>query len=86
MITLPIGCPRERGDCEALARTSSDDGRTFVCIGRNDGASRRHPQDVLTKCVRSVDVDTIEHVDELDLLDEASVALQALAIFARVRA
>lgn len=81
-INLPQGCPRGL-NCDAVSRIESDDGTTFICVGRNDGLARTVEQDVLTKCVRSETCDTRENLDMLDLIDEGAVIAIALAVLAR---
>jgi len=54
-----------------------------VCVGRNDGTGRRNAQDEFTHCTKSADVDRVEHVDRLDLIDQAAVATAALSAILR---
>ena len=83
MIHLPVGCPRALANCSPLARIESDDESTFVCVGRNDGTGRRHEQDEFAHCAKSADVDRIDHVDRLDLIDQAAVANAGLSAILR---
>lgn len=76
---LPEKCLRCRTDCEPLAQIESDDGVSFICVGHNDGTDRAEPGDQFTLCWKNGEVDERGHWDDRDLIDTASVILQALS-------
>ncbi len=76
---LPEGCPRGRTDCEALARIDDDEGGGFTCCGRNDGSNRCEPLDEFRVCFRNDVIDEMTDYDRRDLIDTASVLIQALS-------
>lgn len=78
-IYLPDKCLRGRSDCEPLTQIESDCGSSFICCGHNDGSDRSIPQDRFTLCWKNEAIDTRDHWDEHDLIDTASVIMQALS-------
>jgi len=82
MIHLPEKCLRGYKTCLPLAQVVSDDGESFNCVGNNDGSRREIKQDRFTLCYKNTLTDQEDHVDERDLIDQASVICQGLsAIF-----
>lgn len=80
MIKIPYSCPRGRKDCIALANIKSDDGVSFFCCGENNGDTRTVEQDAYTTCFKGDHRDEISHNDKRDLIHQASVIVQALAV------
>lgn len=78
-IWIPRDCPRGRNDCEALATIKSDCGKSFVCSGLNDGATRKLNQDRFTFCFKNEEIDEMSHLDEQDMRDMLSVISQTLS-------
>lgn len=93
-------CPRGLKTCLPLDNSVSDDEgpKSFTCVGLNDGSDREIVGDYLTLCTRAglgirADragefwaIDTRDHVDRLDLGDQASVISSALVMDERISA
>lgn len=76
----PVGCPRGRADCEPLSRRASEDYRTYMCCGENDGSHGGPDQDRWRFCMVSEDgVDFLVNLDERDMIDSAAVLLSGLS-------
>jgi hypothetical protein len=84
MIKYPYSCPRGRTDCIALSRIESDDGTTFFCCGENNGKARPVAQDVYTVCMKGPHRDDMCFYDKRDLVHNAAVLMQAIAVVERV--
>ena len=80
MIYLPKKCLRNRDDCQPYAQIASTCGISFFCCGENDGTTRTIEQDKYTVCFRGEFRDAIEHFDKRDLVHNAAVLVQALAV------
>lgn len=79
-------CLRCLNDCVPLANLSSDEAaKSFVCVGLNKPQSRKIPQDRFTLCWKNSVIDERGHWDKRDLLDTASVILQALSTDENIR-
>jgi hypothetical protein len=79
-------CLRCLKDCTPLANLSSDEqAKSFVCVGLNHPQSRTVPQDRFTLCWKNNVIDERGHWDKRDLLDTASVILQALSTDENIR-
>jgi hypothetical protein len=79
-------CPRCYKHCKPLSNISSDgDTPSFICVGWNMLEDRQIPQDRFTLCWKNSEIDQEDHWDKRDLLDTASVILQALSIDENVR-
>ena len=86
-IELPDRCRRGLTCCSPLSEIASDSGESFCCVGENDGSDRRVATDTLTLCIRSAGgIDTREHTDERDLVDQAAVITRALSVLSNRRA
>ncbi len=79
-IDIPYDCPRGRKDCIALANIKADDGSSFFCCGENNGQPKAVEQDIFTTCFKGDYRDEINHHDKRDLIHQASVIVQALAV------
>lgn len=77
---LPEKCLRNREDCEPRAQIASDNGKSFICCGRNDGTGRTVDQDCFTVCWKNGEIDTRDNWDRRDITDTASVLIQALSV------
>lgn len=89
VVLHPKGCPRDRTDCEALSRLSSEDFESFMCCGETHEAGRVVPEDRFRLCIKSTHkhgVDVLVNLDQRDTIDTASVLLGALSSDAQVLA
>lgn len=80
MIILPEKCLRCLKDCEPLAQIESDDKSSFICVGKNDGTTRKVNQDKYRLCWHNEETDEMHDYDQRDLTDQASVIIQALSV------
>ena len=80
MLKIPRTCPRGRDDCIALANIISDDKTSFFCCGENNGENRIVETDIYTTCFKGEFRDEINHNDKRDLIHNASVMVQSLAV------
>ena len=80
MINLPEKCLRGRSDCKPLSQIASDCETSFFCCGENDGSKRKIKQDKYTTCFKGEFRDEISHSDKRDLIHQAAVLVQALAV------
>ena len=80
-------CPRGLPTCIPLDNVIADDPpmSSFVCCGYNDGSEREVAQDYMTLCIKNAVIDTHEHVDRYDLLDQAAVITSAMSMDERAR-
>lgn len=78
-IWTPIYCPRGRDDCEALSQIISEGHKSFICVGKNDGANRELKQDQFRECFKNSDIDRMEDTDRRDLQHAVAVFSMALA-------
>ena len=83
-IWIPEKCVRERDDCCALALIESDDGKSFHCIGHNDGTTRTIKQDKFRVCFKNQYLDEMSDWDERDVKDMMSVLSQGLSADANI--
>ena len=79
-IFLPEKCLRNKSCCRPLANVEADDGVSFICVGNNDGSTRKLPQDKFTLCWKNAEIDECSDWDKRDLTDTASVICQALSV------
>lgn len=86
-IRLPGECIRDRDApgavsqrCEPLSQIESDDRTSFYCCGLNDGTTRTQSGDIYRLCFKNGVIDEMTDNDHLDLLDMASVIIQALSV------
>lgn len=76
----PLYCPRGRTDCKSLAQIISQEHRSFVCCGENDGSSASVPTDKYRMCHKTEEgVDVMMNHDQRDLSHMAAVYSWALA-------
>ncbi len=80
MISIPDKCLRGRNDCKPLSQIASDCGTSFFCCGENNGASREVKQDKFTTCFKGPYRDEMANSDKRDLVHQAAVLVQALAV------
>lgn len=80
MIILPEKCLRERNNCNPYSQIQSDDKVSFYCCGIHDGSINKILQDKYTVCFKGPHDDNISLYDKRDLIHNASVLVQALAI------
>lgn len=80
MIHYPDKCLRGLNNCQPYAQIASDCGTSFFCCGENDGTDRFVEQDKYTLCFRGEFKDEISHNDKRDLVHQAAVIMQAMAI------
>lgn len=80
MITLPEECLRERTNCDPYAQIAADDGSSFFCCGVHDGTLSPVLQDKYTVCFKGPHDDDVSLYDKRDLIHNASVLIQALAV------
>jgi len=73
-------CCRGRTTCKPLTQICSDDGTSFVCLGRNDGSEREVKDDRLTFCFKNDASDDEWHVDEHDVLSMLGVLAHGMAV------
>lgn len=83
MIKIPHTCPRGRDDCISLSMIGSDDGTSFFCCGENNGDNREVEQDRYTTCFKGEHRDEMAYSDKRDLVHQAAVLVQALAVVER---
>jgi len=79
-IYKPDTCIRGHATCDPLARIESTCGSSFTCCGLNDGSNRVLEQDKYTICFKNSKIDTEEHWDRIDLVDQLSILSQALSV------
>ena len=77
---IPYDCPRKRTDCRSLALIASDSNQSFFCCGENDGSGSPIEQDKYTTCFKGEYRDEISYSDKRDLVHNAAVLVQALAV------
>jgi hypothetical protein len=65
--------------------SSHEQAKSFFCVGQNHPQSRTIPQDRFTLCWKNNVIDERGHWDKRDLLDTASVILQALSTDENIR-
>jgi len=80
MIKIPYTCPRGREDCISLSLIQSDCEVSFFCCGENNGENLTIKEDIYTVCFKGEFDDTRSHFDKLDLMHNAAVLVQALAV------
>lgn len=81
-IRLPDKCLRgDVSPCQPLSQVKSDDGVSFICCGLTD-----REFDPFTLCWKNDDIDEESQWDNRDLVDTASVILQALSAHANMKA
>lgn len=82
----PAGCPRQRTDCQPLARYSGSDYASFMCCGET--AAAPVPSDRLRLCIKSTHkdgpVDLLVNLDERDAVHTSSVLLAGLSALGSV--
>lgn len=83
MIVIPEKCLRERTDCKPLSQIASDCGTSFFCCGENDGTRRGIEQDKFTTCFKGEFRDEISFSDKRDIIHQAAVLVQAIAVVER---
>ena len=84
MIQLPEKCLRERTNCNPYAQIASDDNESFFCCGVHDGSISQVLADKYTVCFKGEHDDSIVLNDKRDLIHNASVLIQALAIIEEI--
>lgn len=77
---LPENCPRERTNCNPYSQIVSNDCQSFFCCGLHDGTLSKILQDKYTICFKGEHDDHISMYDKRDLIHNASVLVQSLAI------
>jgi len=77
---LPDSCPRGRTNCNPYAQIVSDNCESFFCVGLHDGSLSKVLQDKYTVCFKGPHDDDISMCDKRDLIHQAAVLTQALAI------
>jgi len=77
---IPYDCPRGLTTCIALANIVSDNKESFFCCGENNGEGRAIEQDKYTVCFKGGLRDERSNNDKRDLVHNASVLIQALAV------
>lgn len=77
---IPRTCPRGKLNCIALANIKSDDGVSFFCCGENKEEGRIVKQDKYTICFKGEYRDDISNHDKRDLIHQAAVINQAIAV------
>lgn len=77
---IPYDCPRGRKDCIALANIVADDGSSFFCCGENNGDGVTIKEDIYTTCFKGEFRDERSHSDKRDLVHQAAILVQSLAI------
>ena len=80
MIMFPEKCLRGLKACQPYSQIASTCGTSFFCCGENDGSGRSIEQDKYTLCFKGEFLDTTSNHDKRDLVHQASVIMQALAI------
>ncbi len=83
MIATPEKCLRGLDNCKPLSQIASDCGTSFFCCGENDGTRRKVKQDKFTTCFKGELRDEISFSDKRDLIHQAAVLVQALAVVER---
>jgi len=79
MIKIPYDCPRGRKDCISLAKIESP-GESFFCCGENNQKAPIVHEDKYTSCFKGEFRDEIAHFDKRDLIHNAAVLIQAVAV------
>ena len=82
MFYLPEKCLRGKTTCAPLSQIQSDCGTSFFCCGENDGSERIVKEDKYTVCFKGEFRDEESNNDKRDLIHNAAVLVQALAIIA----
>jgi len=77
---LPEKCLRGKKTCQPLAQIAAEGNVSFFCCGENDAEQRFVAQDKYTFCFHGPHRDTTSYNDKRDLVHNAAVLLQALAI------
>ena len=80
MIKLPDKCLRERTNCDPYAQIAADNNESFFCCGVHDGSINKLLQDKYTVCFKGPHDDDVSLYDKRDLIHNASVLIQAIAI------
>lgn len=80
MIKLPEKCLRGRDNCIPYAQIAADEEESFFCCGVHDGSISPVLSDKFTFCSKHERYDTISMNDKRDLIHNAAVILQALAV------
>ena len=80
MFHLPEKCLRGGSSCTPLAQIAAEGDVSFFCCGENDGSCRPIDQDKYTLCFKGQYRDDISYNDKRDLIHNAAVLMQALAI------
>jgi len=83
---LPDKCLRGLDNCEPYAQIEADDGRSFICMGKNDGTTSKYAQDEFTVCWKNDDVDECSNWDRRDIIDTISVLSQGMSVHENVHA
>ncbi len=79
-------CLRCRTDCKPIANlVSSQEPKSFICVGYNDRSTRQVEQDRFSLCWVNDQIDEHGHWDRRDLIDTMSVISQALSIDENIR-
>ena len=74
-------CPRGHKTCQPLSNLVTEDGKDFVCVGKNDGSDRSVEQDIYRHCfVSSGGTDSMYDYDEYDMLSVVSCMSEALLL------
>lgn len=80
----PEKCLRGLKSCQPYGQIKSDlsieNGGSFYCCGKNDGTGLATPEDRYTLCFKGPLDDRRHNNDKRDLIHNASVLIQALAI------
>jgi len=80
-VDVPYKCPRGRSDCIALSNIISDgDDPSFFCCGEHSGSMTAVEQDKFVLCFKGEHDDRICCNDKRDLVHNAAVIMQALAV------
>ena len=85
-LSLPENCLRNLPDCTPYAQIMSDDSKSFICCGKNDGRTRRVEGDEFRHCWVNSEIDELSDFDRRDIIDTISVLVQALSVDANLKA
>lgn len=77
---IPEKCLRGLDSCEPYAQIEADDGKSFICMGKNDGTTRDIEQDEFTVCWKNELFDDMSHWDKRDVADTISVLAQGMSV------
>ena len=77
---LPDNCPRERTNCQPYSQIVSENCESYFCVGLHDGSISSVLQDKYTVCFKGPHDDQISLYDKRDLIHQAAVLTQAVAI------